>query len=214
MSDRLLIISGDNHAGARLASYEPYIEDRYKPALKELEQEEAEFFAVTGSLSKFSEAVLDVIDEREAIRSGGVTGAWDVARRLKEMDEEGVAAEIVHAGHQAATLPFFSQVNKPHPPELRAAGARAYNRWFADCMAQGEGRIHGVADPGPCHDMAQTVRDLHWMADQGFVSVGAPGIVRDDTLPPLVDADYEPFWAACAVMAACVCVPICPTSAA
>jgi len=197
MSDRLLIVSGDNHAGAKLSQYAPYIEDKYKPALKELEKEEAEFFAATGALSQFSEEVLDVIDDRDAIRSGGVTGAWDVARRLKEMDEEGVAAEVVHGGHQAASMPFFSQVNKPHPVEYRMAGARAYHRWFADCIAEGDGRIHGVADPGPCHDMAQTVRELHWQADHGFVSVGVPGIVKDDTLPPLTDAYYEPFWTAC-----------------
>lgn len=126
-----------------------------------------------------------------------MTGAWDVDRRLKEMDTEGVAAEIVHAGHQAATMPFFSQVNKPHPAEYRAAGVRAYHRWFADCIAQGQGRIHGVADPGPCHDMDASVRELHWAADHGFVSVGVPGIVKDDTLPPLMDAYFEPFWAAC-----------------
>jgi predicted TIM-barrel fold metal-dependent hydrolase len=141
--------------------------------------------------------VLDVIDDRQAIRSGGVTGAWDVARRLREMDAEGVAAEIVHAGHQAASMPFFSQVNKSHPAEYRAAGVRAYHRWFADCISEGQGRIYGVADPGPCHDMSETVRELHWAADHGFVSVGVPGIVKDDGLPPLMDAYYEPFWAAC-----------------
>ena len=197
MSDRLLIISGDNHAGAQLSHYVPYIEEKYRPALKELEKEEAEFFEATGDLSKFSEDVLDVIDDRDAIRSGGVTGAWDVARRLKEMDEEGVAAEVVHAGHQAASMPFFSQVNKAHPVEYRAAGARAYHRWFADCIAAGGGRIFGVADPGPCHDMAETVRELHWLADHGFVSVGVPGIVSDPSLLPLTDPFYEPFWTAC-----------------
>jgi predicted TIM-barrel fold metal-dependent hydrolase len=74
---------------------------------------------------------------------------------------------------------------------------RAYHRWFADCIAEGEGRIHGVADPGPCHDMAETVRELHWAADHGFVSAGVPGIVKDDSLPPLMDPFFEPYWAAC-----------------
>jgi hypothetical protein len=37
MTDRLLIISGDNHAGAKLSTYAPYIEKKYRPALKELE---------------------------------------------------------------------------------------------------------------------------------------------------------------------------------
>ncbi|MDB5425486.1 MAG: Amidohydrolase [Phenylobacterium sp.] len=197
MSDRLLIVSGDNHAGAQLSTYAPYIEEKYRPALKELEKEEAEFFAATGALSRFSDNILDIIDERQAIRTGGLEGAWDVARRLKEMDAEGVAAEVVHAGHQSASMPFFSQVNKPHPVEYRAAGVRAYHRWFADCIAEGKGRIHGVADPGPCRDMAETVRELNWAADHGFVAAGVPGIVRDAELPPLMDAYYEPYWTAC-----------------
>jgi predicted TIM-barrel fold metal-dependent hydrolase len=197
MADRLLIISGDNHAAAQLPSYAPYIDPQYRPALKELEKEESEFFAVTAVRSKFSEEVLNVIDERGAIRGGGHVGGWDVSRRLKELDAEGVAAEIVHGGTGEASMPFFSQVNKPHPIEYRAAGCRAYHRWLADVMSDSDGRMFGVADPGPCHDIPGTVRDLHWLADHRFVSVGVPGNTRDDSLPSLTDSYYEPFWTAC-----------------
>jgi predicted TIM-barrel fold metal-dependent hydrolase len=198
--ERLLIISADNHAGAKVAEYAPYLEEKYREALPKAEQEEAEFLSIYGAFNTFPQEALDVIDDRNAIRSGGFTGAWDASRRLKEMDAEGVTAEIVHAGHQAASMPFFSQVNKQHPPELRAAGARAYHRWFADRIARadGQGRIYGVGDPGPALDMAATVRELNWLADNGFVSVGVPGIVKDEHLPPLFDAHFAPFWATCA----------------
>jgi predicted TIM-barrel fold metal-dependent hydrolase len=194
---RLILVSADNHAGAKPAAYAEYIEGKYRPALKGLEAEEAEFLAIFGPFASFGPDALAVIDQRGAIRGGGLLGAWDVPRRLQEMDGEGVAAEVVHGGHQGATMPFFSQVNKPYSSDFRAAGARAYHRWFADCAAQSAGRIYGVADPGPCHDIHEAVRELHWVADHGFVSVGVPGIVRDAALPPLYDPYYEPFWAAC-----------------
>jgi predicted TIM-barrel fold metal-dependent hydrolase len=69
---------------------------------------------------------------------------------------------------------------------------------LADCLSEGQGRLYGVGDPGPATSMAETVRELHWLAENGFVSVGVPGIVADAALPPLVDPYFEPFWAACA----------------
>jgi predicted TIM-barrel fold metal-dependent hydrolase len=195
--ERLLIVSGDNHAGASPDSYAPFLERKYLPALEDLKAEEAEFLGIFGPFASFAPEDLDVIDDRGAIRSGGITGAWDVKRRLAEMDAEGIAAEIVHSGHQASTMPFFSQVNKPWPAEYRQAGIKAYHRWLASCMEQSDGRIHGVGDPGPCNDLADTVRELHWIAENGFVSVGVPGIVRDEALPSLLDGYFEPFWAAC-----------------
>lgn len=195
--DKLLIVSGDNHAAAQPADYRPFIESRYHDALKELETEQAELLAITGPFSTFSDAALDAVDGERAIRDGGLSGSWDVQRRVAEMDREGVAAEIVHAGTQSATLPFFSQVNKRHSVDYRAAGARAYHRWFAASAAPFQGRIYGVGDPGPCHDMKETVGELHWLADNGFVGVGPPGIIKDVELPPLFDRRYDAFWAAC-----------------
>ncbi|MCK9504088.1 MAG: amidohydrolase [Porticoccaceae bacterium] len=194
---RICIISGDGHAGTRVADYKEYMPAKYWDALKQAEQEEREFLLVTEGQSRFPEEALDIIDDRNAIRSGGQHGGWDPQRRLKEMDSEGVVAEIIHQGHQHATMPFFSIINRPSTPELRQVGAQAYHRWLADHMAATEGRTFGVADPGPCRDMAATIRELRWVASNGFVSVGVPGIVADEFLPPLYDKYYEPFWAAC-----------------
>jgi predicted TIM-barrel fold metal-dependent hydrolase len=45
--------------------------------------------------------------------------------------------------------------------------------------------------------MDETLRELRWVAEHGFVSVTPPLGVLDPTLPPLSDDHYEPFWAAC-----------------
>ncbi|MEA3300897.1 MAG: amidohydrolase family protein [Pseudomonadota bacterium] len=194
---RICIVSGDGHAGTRVADYRDYMPARYHGALKEVEQEERDFLLVTAGQSRFPEEALAVIDDRSAIRSGGQSGGWDPARRVREMDQEGVVAEIIHQGHQHASMPFFSITNRPRPPELRQVGAEAYHRWLAEHMAATGGRAFGVADPGPCHDMNAAVRELRWVADHGFVSVGVPGVVADSALPPLYDAHFDPFWAAC-----------------
>lgn len=193
----LLIVSADNHIGPDPSAYRPYIDKKYLGELAELDQEQEDFNRITGPFSTFTPEALDVIDEQNAIRSGGVSGAWDMERRLVELDREGVAAEIVQAGIQTTTPPFFGQTNRKRPPELRWAGSKAFHRWFADFALESDGRVLGIAEPGPCHDMAATTAELRWARDHGFVAVGAPGIVKDETLPPLYDSHFEPFWTVC-----------------
>ncbi len=64
-------------------------------------------------------------------------------------------------------------------------------------MAAGGGRLVGVAEPGPCLDLDETIQELQWCAAHGFRSVFLPGSTADPGLPPLVDPYYEPFWDAC-----------------
>lgn len=148
---------------------------------------------------------LESVAQEDALHRGmaatgpdGLSGAWDMQRRLAEMDNEGVSAEIVLPGIPTSKVPFFGAENRPHPPELRMAGARAYHRWMHDATEPGRGRLFPIAEPGPCLDMADTVAELTWVAEHGFVGVAVPGYTGDPTLPPLWDEHYEPFFAACA----------------
>lgn len=202
MEEPIVIVSADGHTGGPPEIYRDYIESKYLGALDALTAENDEWVGITtsagGTAKCHPSEVLDVIDERNAIRTDGELGAWDMARRLRELDAEGVAGELLLSGHQCSTLPFFGTVNHPYSPELRAAGTRAYHRWLADCITASHGRLFGVAEPGPCLDMDETVKELRWVADHGFVGVLAPGMVFDEALPSLQDPYYEPFWTACA----------------
>jgi predicted TIM-barrel fold metal-dependent hydrolase len=195
--DNLVIFSGDGHAGAEVDAYRPYTEERYRGALDDLVVENELYMAVAGTPSNPTPEALEIFDDRGAVQAGGALGAWDVDLRLQMLDADGVAGELIHPGHQNATLPFFGIVNKAVPADLRAAGQRAYHRWLADFMGQAGGRLVGVAEPGPCLDMDDTVSELHWVAEHGFVSVGAPGVTGDLNLPPLYDPHFEPFWSTC-----------------
>ncbi|MDB5422958.1 MAG: putative amidohydrolase [Phenylobacterium sp.] len=198
MTDKLLLVSADAHVGGFPDQYRQYFEPEYRQKVDELIVEDKEFVSRGISQDRYSEGQLERMDERSAIRSGGLDGAFDLKRRLKELDGEGVAGELLNPGHQLSTLPFFSPINKPQPAEIRAAGARAYHRWLGDQMSDSGGRLFGTADAGPCLDMAATVREMEWVAEHGFVSVQPPGAVADPSRPPATDPYYEPFWAACA----------------
>jgi predicted TIM-barrel fold metal-dependent hydrolase len=208
MPGKFILVSADSHTGGSPESYRDYIDPEFRPALDELATENQQFLARGVTQERYSPRQLELMDERGVIRSGGLFGAWNSERRLKEMDEEGIAAEILIPGHQLATLPFFGIINKPAPADLRAAGARAYHRWQADLIAHSNGRLFGVADAGPCLDMQATLREMNWAAKHGFVSVQPPGYTADSALPPLTDAYYEPFWAACADLGLVVTVHV------
>jgi predicted TIM-barrel fold metal-dependent hydrolase len=141
--------------------------------------------------------VLDAIDSAGALRSGGALGVFDVERRLQEMDREGVAAELLFQASQFAVGPFFAPSNDPYPPDVRAAGRKAYHRYVSDYIAPAGGRLLPVADPGPCLNIDESIVELRWAADHGFRAVTVPGLVTDSALPPLWDDHYEPFWRAC-----------------
>jgi predicted TIM-barrel fold metal-dependent hydrolase len=196
--DRLLLISSDGHASAPPEVFRPYLEEPYRDHLDELTRENERFTAAALAIHTFTPEELEIVDDEGAIASDGRLGAWDLDIRLREMDREGVAAELVIPGTAHANVPFFFVVNRPYPPELRAAGARAYHRWLADRMADAGGRLFAMGEPGPCHDLDETLRELRWIREHGFVSVALPGEVADPTLPPLHHPRYEPFWAACA----------------
>ncbi|HEY2331933.1 MAG TPA: amidohydrolase family protein [Acidimicrobiales bacterium] len=197
MTDELVVVSADGHAGAQIEDYRPYLPRRYWPDLEELKAEDQLYSKlVTRPLQPTDEA-LDVFDRRGAVRAGGVYGAWDLDVRLRELDADGIAGEIIHYSTQLSTAPFFSHVNRVRPPELQMVGAQAHNRWLADFMAPADGRLRGVAEPGPCRDIAATIDELAWAADHGFVSVTMPGGIFDPSLPPLHDPHFDPFFAAC-----------------
>jgi predicted TIM-barrel fold metal-dependent hydrolase len=198
--DKLVVFSADGHAGAPAEAYRDYVDRPYRALIDGLVEENAQYMAVAGDPSRPTQEALAVFDRRGAVAGGGEYGCWDIDVRLRELDADGVAGELIHPGHQNATLPFFGIVNSPVAPDVRAAGSRAYHRWASDFMTGAGGRLVGVADPGPCLDMDETLSELRWIAEHGFVSISLPGTTADSQLPPLYDRHFEPFFAACEEM--------------
>jgi hypothetical protein len=134
MNDPMIVVSGDGHVAAPPEYFIDYLDAEFKPLIIDLIRENVEYLQNFTVATRPSPEVLAVFDRRNLARSGGEFGSFDIDVRLRQMDAEGITAEILHPATQCATLPFFFVVNKPRPPEVRAAGARAYHRWLADFM--------------------------------------------------------------------------------
>ena len=194
----LIIVSSDGHVSGRIEQYAKYLPPEYRKTVFRLARENEEYLELFGEFGRPDPEDWAIFDTRDRLASGGDFGCWDVNRRLEELDSDGIAAELILYGTQFSTLPFFATVNRSEPVDLRWAGAKAYNRWVAEEMlAPADGRLLGCMEPGPCHNLDETITELAWAKDHGFVSVLVPGATGDPTLPPLTSRYWDPFWAAC-----------------
>jgi predicted TIM-barrel fold metal-dependent hydrolase len=191
----LIVVSGDSHASAPPHLWPQYVEAKYHDLLPALYEDNERFKTLFGLFAQFSPEVLEVMDTEGVWASGGYEGAWDLGRRLTEMDREGVAAELVYPGDQRGLNPL-----SPHfrelPQDAVAAGARAYNRWAADTFGPAKDRILLVGDPATGTDMNAMLAELDWMATHGFVGA-YPGFWNRPELPDLYDPYFDPYWSRC-----------------
>ena len=167
------IVSVDSHGGPPAEHYREYLDPDYRSWMDELLVEEEQYLAACTKIGSFSAAQLEVIDADSASPQR-LTGAWDLDRRLAEMDREGIAAEIFLQGHQCAGSPFFAFQNRPYPPDVRLAGVRAYHRWLADVVDAAGGRLIGVAETTTHPDLDALIGELHWAAGRGFKAAMFP----------------------------------------
>jgi predicted TIM-barrel fold metal-dependent hydrolase len=163
--------------------------------LPEVYEDNATFAKLFGSFANFPPEVLEVIDGEGVWASGGVSGAWDVDRRLAEMDREGVAAEMIFPGDARAILPLVPMLRR-YPQDVVAAGVRAYHRWLVDTFGAHSDRMLLVGDPGSGVDVEAMLAELRWLGEHGFVATQVPN-VRGRGLRPLHDEYFDPYWSLC-----------------
>lgn len=196
--DPLIIVSCDGHVGGPVEEYREYLDPKYHDLMPELIADEKLLQGLEEMFVNIVPDRLDYVDDRKRIQTGGLSSGYDVERRLEELDVEGIAAEVIFPGTTTGMTPFFYQFNRPYPNDARMAGARAYHRWAAEHMIKrSKGRLICVAEPGPSENMDEALEEIRVCAQEGFRGVYVPGFVRNPALPPLFDAHFEPFWAAC-----------------
>lgn len=195
----LTIISADSHAGAQPEEYRDYFDPQYRESVDLYLEDMMVMHTLLRKLGyPFSPEVLDVVDKRGAITSGGTAGFWDAKRRLRIVAEEGVVAEIVHGGGPISGAPFCDPTGRKVSTELRAAGTTAFNRWLADYCSEDPKRLLGVAATHPFPDMEAAADTVRWAKDQGMAAVYPSRFAgADDEVPPLYDRSWDPFWKAC-----------------
>ncbi|MCD9623696.1 amidohydrolase family protein [Rhabdothermincola salaria] len=177
---RYTVISADCHAGADLRDYRPYLEARHHDAFDAW---------ADGFVNPFGDLQRDDADRN-----------WDSGRRLRDLEADGVVAEVVYpntvppffpSGGLVATSPAADEF------ELRLAGLRAHNRWLAEWCAEAPERRAGIGQI-LLNDTDEAVRDVHWIADHGLRGgVLLPGVPPDAPIAPLHAPDHDPVWRAC-----------------
>lgn len=200
--ERLTIVSSDGHCGPTYETYREYIDPAYRDQLDLLAEEEPLVLNGVGTARKINDKpeVMPLVDERGVLGAGKhIDLYYDVHQRLAEMDAEGIAGDFLLAGSEYA-LPFFHEINRQHPADLRAAGLRAYHRWLADFAGESGGRLFANGYGLPSRDIDEMLDELRFIASKGFVSVEVPLFVEDKSLPAITSGFYEKYWAACAEM--------------
>jgi len=196
MSQRLTIISSDDHAGPPPAQYREYFDSRYHDDFDTYMKERISF-----GMQEDSTLEPEVADRfrRELVETGRANGTWDPERRIKELEDEGVVAEVIYPdGLRDNEVPFagaFGVGRSTYSNELIKAGQRAYNRWLAEFCGTHPERMGGLALV-QFGDVEAAVREIEWAAEQpGIRGVMVPGINPD--LPPYFSSRYDPIWSAC-----------------
>ncbi|MEO6122448.1 MAG: amidohydrolase family protein [Ilumatobacteraceae bacterium] len=182
--DRYTIISADGHAGGSPDQYRNYLEASL------LDQFDA-------WRARYRNPFKDLVDD-------GRTRNWDSERRLRELDADGVVAEVIFPN---TIPPFFptGQVIAPAPSKddyaLRLAGLRAHNRWLVDFCAAAPGRRAGLAQI-LLNDIDDAIADVRWAKERGLAGILLPGVSPDTPwIEPLFSLRYDPLWAVCSELA-------------
>jgi predicted TIM-barrel fold metal-dependent hydrolase len=180
---RYTLISADCHGGGAITDYRPYLPQRFHE----------EFDAWAGSYVVEYEDLLGELGERN----------WDSARRLRDMEADGVVAEVIYPNTIPPFYPKSSLTFQPPPQnagdaEKRWAGRQAHNRWLADFCNEVPGRRAGIAQI-LLNDIPAAVAEVRWAKGAGLTGgILLPGVPPDCGLPELYDgAYYEPLWAVC-----------------
>ncbi|MBI3744110.1 MAG: amidohydrolase [Chloroflexi bacterium] len=122
----------------------------------------------------------------EWISLPGREGMWDPARRLRDMDLEGIAVAVLFGGFAALAASVVPDAR------LGTAMARAYNEWLAGYCRHKPERLKGVAALA-AQEPEVAARELRrCVKEYGFVGGAFPSNVQGQNL---ADPRFNPIWA-------------------
>ena len=210
MSNPYLIISSDCHAGPETPDYREFLDPQYREPFDEsLEErqrldrgEQAREPDLDGRRRRIQEEWFGHDEGEESLHEGGLRCGWDAPKRDKELDNDGVTAEVIFPGPDAATgsmgAPFGAGLvlHAEVPPDLMLAGAKAYNRWLAELCQHTPERRKGLAIApilGNVDAAVEEIRRSHGSGLTGGVMI--PAMWGD--YPSYAHDIYDPVWAVC-----------------
>jgi predicted TIM-barrel fold metal-dependent hydrolase len=203
LDEPLVVVTSDSHVNAPLEAYRPYVPKKYAREFEDFVEQAA----------AMREALLAMFRPPDAPEPGAqpnhrasnqqntkTNGHMDIHERLRDMDFDGIAAEVIFFG----TMPFdpfpFTSRTSGDPSggmdtsDRAAAGMRIYNRWLSDfCSVEPERHV-GLAHL-PMWDIDLALQELEVARELGLKGVNFPAPRRE--IAPYEDPAWDPFWSAC-----------------
>jgi predicted TIM-barrel fold metal-dependent hydrolase len=127
-------------------------------------------------------------EDLEKFSKGGYAvcrpGSWDPAERIKDMELDGIGAEIFYCGYGMA---IFSHPDEPFQRDAH----RAYNDWAAEYASYAPTRLLPVANISMT-DPDEDLKEMHRVKKMGFRGI----FISNDPLPErrYDNAMWDTFW--------------------
>ncbi|ORW97682.1 amidohydrolase [Mycobacterium sp. IEC1808] len=180
---RYTVISADTHAGADLYDYKPYLPQAF--------HDDFDAWAKTYA-SPFDDLIIATAKRN-----------WDNELRISEMNDDGVAAELLLPNTVPPFFPTSPNITISLPQtrdelERRWAGVQAHNRWQVDFCSLAPVRRRGLIQVFP-NDVDAALDEIRWGNEQDcYGGVLLPAVSPGDpNVAPLFHTRYEPIWALC-----------------
>jgi predicted TIM-barrel fold metal-dependent hydrolase len=184
------LISSDSHVTMPDDAWQEYLDPEFRDRAPRVERtDEGDFRVFEGKRTpimtldnlagkKPEEFKLNVrkLDEQRA-------GAWEPAERLKDMDTDGVDAEVLYVGGPLQTT----------DAELRLNSVRGYNRWLSDYASHAPDRLLGMAAI-PIDTPERAAEEIHFAASQTGLAGGYIPLFPSEG--DYGDPKWNPMWEA------------------
>lgn len=215
-ADRYTVISTDSHVAVALPKLRQYVDPAHLDAFDEYAAMRAEqdrkrsddLMEVFKDALDAGAAKMQAFLEHPTMVPGGAPGLFTPDVRLKHMDDQGIAGDVLIPDFAPWDVPFAAldggvekrdggliAVGEMYPPELVAAGCRAWNRWLAEFCEHAPDRLAGMCLV-PVHDPERAAEEVVWAREAGLRGgVLLPG--QFSGLPSYHDPVYDKLWAAC-----------------
>jgi predicted TIM-barrel fold metal-dependent hydrolase len=189
----LVIVSSDTHIGPRMREdLRPYCPASHLDAFDE-------YAAQSSELRKMFRQFRDTADS--PLSRNATDGHHDMHARIRDLDRDGVAAELIfHGSQNVESIPFSPPTTFEIGPSLGAdfgllgVGFGMYNQWLADVTSIEPERHVGLAQL-PMWDVDLAVEELERVRRAGLRGINFPA--PKPHITPYNDASWEPFWSAC-----------------
>ncbi len=203
------MISCDGHVGPPIEAYRDYCPKKYLSLFDEQVKEVRSRRNEATGMPDFDKLITAFLggqrpDPKTVAameRVSGIEGAWDPIARLRDLDESGIAGEVIFHGHEnGEPMPLVAE-GFLHPREswtnrqYDAVGCRIYNRWIADFIQHSDGRQVALAYV-PIADVDAAVEEVKWAHGAGLKGINFPAPRHD--LPCYYDGTLDPLYDVCA----------------